>query len=123
MRDYEDSDDYDLGPLRHSGPGVASFVLAIGAGLVLGILILVAAVIEASRPGALQPDGPGEVALGLVACFALLLAMIGVGLGIAGVFQKHRKIVFAVIGLVFNGLVLLGGGCLALIGLASGGAF
>jgi len=120
MRDYDDFDDYDLGPLRHSGLGIASFMLAIGAGLTLGILIVVAAVLEASQPGAMGPDSPGAVAVGAVVCITLLLTMIGLILGIAGVCQKHRKTVFAVIGIVLNGLVLLGAGCLALIAVASG---
>ena len=48
------------------------------------------------------------------------LAMVGIGLGIAGVCQRNRKAIFGIIGLVFNGLIILGGGCLVLIGMASG---
>jgi hypothetical protein len=53
-------------------------------------------------------------------CVALLVALIGVGLGIAGVCQSNRRTVLGIIGLVFNGLIILGGGCLVLIGIASG---
>ena len=37
------------------------------------------------------------------------LALLGVGLAIAGLIQADRKKVFAVLGLIFNGLVLLAG--------------
>jgi len=120
MRDYYDDDDYDLGPSKHSGLGIGSFMLAIGSGAMMAILILVAVVIEASHPGAFAGETPGAMAIGLGVCFAALLAIIGVGLGIAGICQKNRKTAFAILGLVCNALILLGGGCLVLIGLANG---
>jgi hypothetical protein len=120
MRDYEDDDydDYDYRPRRHSGLGIASFILAMAAGLIVGVFFVVVAIIETRQPGALGHDGSSDAVVGLIACFALFLAMVGVGLGIAGVCQKRRKTVFAVLGLMFNGLILLSGGCLVLIGLA-----
>jgi hypothetical protein len=126
MAGHRDYDDYDFGPLKHSGLGVASFIIAIGAGVMIAIVVFLAAVIESRQPGALDAldhDSPGAMALGGAACFAFLLAIIGVGLGIAGVCQRERKTVFAIIGLVLNGLILLGGGCLVLIGIATSGPF
>jgi hypothetical protein len=115
--DYDDYDDEEL-LLKHSGPGVASFIIALAAGIAVGLSILVAGIVEASRPGALGPGSSGEVMIGAVVCLGLLIALVGLGLGIAGVCQSNRKKVFAVIGLIFNGLILLGGGLLALIGIA-----
>jgi hypothetical protein len=119
MREYRDQYDYDLGPMKHSGLGIASFMLAIGAGLMMAVLVVFAAAIDASHPGALDADAPSGKALVGGVCFALLLALAGVGLGIAGVSQTKRKTVFAIIGLVFNGLIVLGGGCLGLLFFAS----
>ena len=44
-------------------------------------------------------------------------ALVGVGLGIAGVCQQRRRIIFAVLGLVFNAIILLilGAGSLAFV--------
>jgi hypothetical protein len=124
MRGYDyDDRDYALDALKHSGLGIASFMLAIGAGVMMVILILVAVVIEASQPGAFDAQLPSAMVVGLGFCFAILLAVMGIGLGIAGVCQKHRKTVFAILGLVFNGLIIVGVGCLALIGIASNQAF
>jgi hypothetical protein len=121
MRDYRDYDDYEFGPLKHSGLGIVSLTLAIGGGVMMAILIFIVAVLENSRPGGLDPETPAGAALMGGFCFALLLAMIGVGLGIAGVCQSNRKTVLAILGLVLNGLILLGSGCLVLIGIASNG--
>jgi hypothetical protein len=60
MRRYRDYDDDESGPIRHSGLGIASFMLAIGAGVMLAILILAAAVIESSQPGAFNAQTPGR---------------------------------------------------------------
>ena len=40
---------------------------------------------------------------------ALGMALLGVGLAIGGLMQADRRKVLAVLGLIFNGLVLLGG--------------
>jgi hypothetical protein len=119
MRGYRDYDD-ELGPMKHSGLGIASFMLAIGAGVMLAILILLAVVIESSQPGAFDAETPTAIAVGCGFCLALLMAATGVALGIACVCQRNRNTIFGVIGLVLNGLIILGGGCLVLIGIASG---
>jgi hypothetical protein len=119
MREYRDHYDYDLGPMKHSRLGIASFMLAIGTGLMMAVLVVFAAAIDASQPGALDAHTPsGKLLVGGL-CFASLLALTGVGLGIAGVSQTKRKTVYAILGLVFNGLIVLGGGCLGLLIFAS----
>ena len=51
----------------------------------------------------------GMLAMELGFLFGLGMALLGVGLAIGGLMQADRKKVFAVLGLIFNGLVLLGG--------------
>jgi uncharacterized membrane protein (Fun14 family) len=44
----------------------------------------------------------------ILSCVAGLTTLVGLGLGIASVVQKNAKKVFGIIGLVLNGLFLLG---------------
>jgi hypothetical protein len=100
--------------LPHSGMGIASFVIALVAGL--GSL---AVFVWAGYVGVTQPDLPDDspvvmmIGLGMIAGAVLLFA--GTVLGIAAMFQASRRKLFAVLGLVLNGLgVLFTGGIVAL---------
>src|SRR5262245_8892875 len=85
---------------KHSGLGVASFVLGLLAGLGIFILIVVAAVMEAKRPGALDNEkAPETMLVGLMAIAALGGVVLGLILGIAGLVQRDRKKLFAILGL------------------------
>ena len=59
--------------------------------------------------------------LGLFIIAFLLLALIALGLGIGGLVQKERKKVFAILGIVFSALTILGTLSLMVIGLIAGG--
>lgn len=87
----------------HSGLGIASFIISI---LAFFVVILFFA-IDAS-----------ETTAGAGICGAAFANLVGIGLGIAGVAQGDRKKVFAILGLVFNVLAILGVVGLMLIGIA-----
>jgi len=89
---------------RHSRLGIASFVLAIVAVSVMCVDFIIVAAMGGVNPTNLTFN-PIDTAL---SCTAGLVAMVGLGLGIAAVVQKNEKKVFGVLGLVFNGLYLLG---------------
>jgi hypothetical protein len=109
------------GALRHSGLGIASFVVSMLGGPAMFLLLVVAGVMSAQAPnGQIDEKSAAAVGLGLVMIGGIIVALIGAGLGIAGVAQKGRKKVFAVLGLVFNGLIVLGVGAIIAIGLAVG---
>lgn len=101
-------DDDDLPPRKHSGYGIASFVIAVVVGLLEFVLIVVAGVIEASTPGGMDENSPIAILLGLGLFGGLLADVFGMALGIAGLCQANRSKVFAVLGLVFGTVVLLG---------------
>ena len=92
---------------RHSGLGVASFILFIAVFLALIILYTVLATTHASNPQLLEQESIGMALVGFVIMGSSLLVLVGVGLGIAGIFQKEKRKVFSVLGLVFNFLMLL----------------
>ncbi len=105
--------------LKHSGLGVASFIISMLGGPGMFLMLVVAGVLAASVPGGkMDESSPAAVGLGLVLIGGIAFALVGVGLGIAGVAQKGRKKLFAVLGLVFNSLIVLGVAALMVIGMA-----
>jgi hypothetical protein len=121
----DDEDDYgepdrhrrraDVWP--HSGVGIASFVAGIVSLLMfVGAIGLVVVAVAGSPRG---PEPPHAVVMttGLLIVGAGLIALVGAGLGIGACCQAERKKVFGVIGLAINGVILLGGIGLFLVGL------
>ena len=117
------------GPLPHAGAGIASFVLALLAGLLLVVFPLLAAFVVSKHPGLadLQPSSsPDAISPDLVPplllmvcpmCSSIALALLGLLLGIIGLVQSERRKVLAMLGTAGSGLVLLGFLALFLIGL------
>lgn len=105
---------------RHSGLGIASFVLALIAGALLLLLVGVAALLAAATPGGIDEDSPAVVVLGLMIFGGLFVAVVALGLGIAGLFQPRRAKVFAVLGTVFSALAIAGVGAVMTLGILVG---
>ena len=122
---------------RHSRMGVASFVIAIlvvvaTLALVVGAPLLLSQTdaldlqnFDPANPQSIDLSDPAIIALqviGLAFIVSVLLSFVGFGLGVAGVIQRRRKRIFAVIGAVVNGLVIAGVVVLILLSVAVGGA-
>lgn len=120
----DDDEDEDYRPRRrqrrHSGLGIASFVIALGVVLLELVMVISAGVLQASRPGGVDENSPEAALIGLSICFGLMLDMVGIGLGIGGLLQPKRNKLFAVLGITLGGLVFLGVICLIVLGLAMG---
>jgi hypothetical protein len=101
---------------KHSGLGIASFVLAIVFGLILFVLIGMAGYQQMKNPKGMDENSPMAMILGLLMIGSLLMNFVGAGLGLAGVLQKNRKKIFAILGLIFNGFAVLGTVALFLLG-------
>ena len=89
--------------LRHSRLGIASFVIAIAVGIIVPLVMVLMAILMAS----IQEQGtsklfPVGVAFGLILILAYCGSLTGIGLGIAGIRQKKRNRIFAIIGLCLN---------------------
>ena len=118
---------------RHSRMGIASFVIGILAFVVMVVLfvvfgVLLSSLLEGVDPQNVDPeslqDSPGAMGLGLVTIGiigTLLLYLVGLALGIAGIFQRRRRRLFAVLGTVGNGIVLLAFVVLIVVGFVLGG--
>jgi len=106
---------------KQSGWGVASFVLSLLVGLGLFLVMGCAILIVVERQGNPPPDdSPETMALGFGILACLFAAVMGGVFGLVGVLQPNRKRVFAILGLAFNGLVLLSVLGLFVLGLAAG---
>lgn len=103
---------------QHSGLGIASFITSVVSGLFIFLLFVVAGVMEASRPGGLDENSAGAVTIGLFLFFFLGTALIALGLGIGGLFQKERRSLFCVLGIVFSAVSIVGTLSAMLLGLA-----
>jgi hypothetical protein len=123
--DEPEADDARYGRPRHlphSGLGIASFIIGLVVVVIVLLMFLLIGVVAASRANRDTAHTMG-VMTGLFVCAGAVASLVGLGLGMGGVFQGDRNRTFAVIGLILNGLILLGTAVLFLIGMAVGGAF
>jgi hypothetical protein len=84
------------------------------------VLVVIAGVMESSNPGGMDDKDPKVAVLGLLLLGGLFLALVGAILGVVGLFDPNRKKLFAILGLIFNGLILGLVLLLLVIGLAMG---
>ena len=95
---------------RHSGLGIASFVMALVTAVMEFALVMAAGMIEVSTPGGMDSNSPAAMVIGLGICSGGLLNLLAIALAVAAFFQSSRKKLFAVLGLAISGGLML---CLA----------
>lgn len=100
--------------MKHSGLGIASFCISLFAGLIMIVMIVLAGMLAASGQ---SEDSLGFALVGLGIIGMGVLLMVALGLGIAGVCMRDTKKLFAILGLVFSAVGLLGVGGIMLIGI------
>jgi hypothetical protein len=99
--------DFDDQRLKHSGLGIASFIIAILSGIFDFVFFVIVGLIGANDPS-IDETSPVAMVVGLILFAAVGFTFIGLGLGIVGVVLPNRNKLFPWLGLVFNALVLLG---------------
>ncbi|WP_340016427.1 hypothetical protein [Paenibacillus sp. FSL K6-1318] len=103
-----------MAPLKHSGPGIASFVIGLVAVVGYILIFFIAAMALNDSIEVLTPLQAEELALhpavilaSLSTLVCLILNLAGGILGIIGLILKNRKKVFAIIGTLLNGIIIL----------------
>ena len=106
--------------LPQSGFGVASFIMSLLVGVATIACVAIAGYVESTTPGGIDENSPKAVmiGLGIIACIGL--AILGAVFGLVGVCSANKKKVFAILGLAFNGLIVLGVVGLMILGMAAG---
>jgi len=99
---------YDYGLSKHSGLGVASFILSVAIGVFDFVVVALAGLVEASTPGGMDEESVIAILIGLFILGGLAANLAGMGLGVAGLVQRDRKKVFSVLGLSFNTAIVFG---------------
>jgi hypothetical protein len=102
--------------LKHSGIGIASFVISMAAGVGMVLVFVVAGVMQLRMSGGLREHKVMAMVVGLIVLGLLLASLSGIGLAIGGLCQKERRKVFSALGLAFNLAILLGTIGLMLVG-------
>ena len=101
---------------QHSGFGISSFILSIIAGL--GIAVTFTGLVVAQiQNGVIDERSPAMIGLGclIISCIGCdLLALI---FGCCGLFQPQRNKIFAILGIAFSTITLLGLAGLMIFGL------
>jgi hypothetical protein len=93
---------------KHSGLGIASFITSVVASISLVLLVVIAGALEVSAPGWIDEESVAAMVLGLFIFALLVVDIVALGLGIAGLIQKNRKKLFAILGTVFAAATILG---------------
>ncbi|EXX91672.1 hypothetical protein BG53_08740 [Paenibacillus darwinianus] len=114
---------------KQSGLGIASFIIGIVCmfALIASIAIATASVMDFVSPDGtfdesmMESQGMGALmTVAIVGMGSLALSFAGLILGIIGCVQKNRRKTLAIIGLILNGLLLVGFVGLMVIGFAMG---
>jgi len=100
--------------------GIASLLISIFTAIGLFIVFLVAGVMESNTYGGIDEESAGAIILGLFIFAFGFLDLLAIGLGIAGIFQKTRDRITAIIGTIISSATLIITLSLIGIGLAMG---
>lgn len=100
--------------------GIASFVLSIVMGVVLFLLVVVLGILEMSTPGGIDEESATSIILSLLVIASLFAELVALGLGVAGILQRRRKRIFAILGTIFSGSMFFVVIALAVVGLLLG---
>ncbi|MGA2504591.1 MAG: hypothetical protein ABSG01_10925 [Anaerolineales bacterium] len=107
---------------KHSRIGIASFVIGLVSMFIFCLAIVLAfgygLSITATNPSfQVEQSNPTVLGLGLLLFSSPILSLVGAVLGFVAVFQKDKKKLFSVLGIVLNLLIMLTFCALLVIGL------
>ena len=100
--------------------GIASLLISIFTAIGLFVVFLIAGVMESNTNGGIDEESAGAIILGSFIFGFGFLDLLAVGLGIAGIFQKTRDRITAIIGTIIASATLIITLSLIGIGLAMG---
>ncbi|MBT8143567.1 MAG: hypothetical protein KJO55_02640 [Gammaproteobacteria bacterium] len=90
-----------------SGLGTASLIISLLMFVVIFLVFGYAGYLETTTPGGMQEDSPVAALVGVAFLGCMMMFLIGLILGIIGLFQRERRKLTAILGVIFNGLFTL----------------
>ena len=105
--------------MKHSGVGIASFIVSIIGSLLMFLLFVIAGAIQLSTPGGVDENSPAAMVIGLMLFLLMFALLVALGLGIGALCQSDRKRLFGVLGTIFSAVSLLLTLILLAVGLAA----
>ena len=105
---------------KHSRLGIASFITSIVSGILIYLLMVIAASMAASTPAGMYEPSAGTLIAGLSVFAFLGVTLVALCLGIVGLLQKERKKIFAILGTVFSAVSLVVTIFIIILGIAMG---
>lgn len=87
---------------KHSGLGIASLIISIGIGLLIALVFVIATIIDISTPGGMDTNSVEAAMVGLAFMALMVLLLLPLGLGVAGLFQADRNKTLPVLGVTFS---------------------
>ena len=100
--------------------GIASLLISIFVAIGLFIVFLIAGVLESNTYGGIDEESAEAIILGLFLFGFGFLDILAIGLGIAGIFQKTKERITAIIGTIVSSATIIITVSLIGIGLAMG---
>ncbi len=108
------------GPYKQSGIGITSLIISIVVGIVMFVTIVSVTIMVAEQNQPMQENDPRAITLGFLIIGGIGISLVGFILGILGTMQPNTSPICAILGIIFNGLILLGVGGLMCFGIAVG---
>lgn len=107
-------------PRKHSGLGIASFVMSLICGVSVAGILVILTLMAATHPQGIEEKSIPALLLGAALLGLCALSLLSLALGIGGLCQTDRNRIFAALGTTFSALVLLGTGGLVMLGVLVG---
>jgi len=116
MENATDSGVQNQAALKHSGLGIASFIIAVISTAIIFISFGILAYGEKIYPEIPIPTDVIQPVVVMILFFGSFLSFIGFGLGMAGLIIKGRKKSFSILGFTINSALLIGTILILIIG-------
>ena len=107
--------------LPYSGLGIAAFAVSLIAAVLTLVLIDICAALVYSQPGSLDDNSPLAMLVGMAMMVGVFAELAAAALDIGSLFQRDRRKLYGVLGLIFSIVTLLGVAALLVFGLVQGG--
>jgi hypothetical protein len=93
---------------KHSRFGIAAFIMSLGVGAFVFLVFVIAGILSVRAGGELDEKSPEAIFVGLGILAGFALNLISLCLAIAGLCEKRRNKIFAILALVISLIIFVG---------------